>query len=199
MVSSACTFATVSTVIQWNAFAWNIENINIIILTKMIIIIMTLSSPKWSSYYNDIVITKMIIILSWHYHHQCTWVKAGMRLANIVTSFAFWGRTECFWFSKKTLPHIRWWWKCWSWWWRCLWWCWWCPIIFSPMTWASHSCRDWKGNLLPQPIPQTHSCVPFVGDNDNVDVDDDTDLSLPWCVGTILHPSLLPSSLQELT
>ena len=57
MVSSACTFATVSTVIQWNAFAWNIENINIIILTKIIIMIMTLSSPKWSSYYNDIVIT----------------------------------------------------------------------------------------------------------------------------------------------
>ena len=43
------------------------------------------------------------------------------------------------------------------------------------MTWASHSCRDWKGNLLPQPIPQTQSCVPFVGDNDNVDVDDDDD------------------------
>ena len=57
MVSSACTFATVSTVIQWNAFAWNIENINIIILTKIIIMIMTLSSPKWSSYYNDIVIS----------------------------------------------------------------------------------------------------------------------------------------------
>ena len=52
-----------------------------------------------------------------------------------------------------------------------------------------------------------------MGDNDNVvvdddgddddddgdDDDDDTDLILPWCVGTILHPSLLPSSLQELT
>ena len=185
MVSSACTFATVSTVIQWNAFAWNIENINIIILTKIIIMIMTLSSPKWSSYYNDIVIS-----------NTPEW-RQGWD-SQILSPLLLSGEEQTVSdFQKKTVPHIQWW--CWSWWWRCLWWCWWCPIIFSPMTWASHSCRDWKGNLLPQPIPQTHSCVPFVGDNDNVDVDDDTDLSLPWCVGTILHPSLLPSSLQELT
>ena len=35
----------------------------------------------------------------------------------------------------------------------------------SPITCASHSCLDWKGNPRPHPIPQTHSCVPDDYDN----------------------------------
>ena len=145
---------------------------------------MTLSSPKWSSYYNDIVITNAPEWRQgWDSQTLSPLLLSGeeqgashsmVMLILIVGMFMM----------MLMLSNY-----------------------FSPMTWASHSCRDWKGNLLPQPIPQTHSCVPFVGDKGNVDVDDDdgddddddTDLILPWCVGTILHPSLLPSSLQELT
>ena len=67
------------------------------------------------------------------------------------------------------------------------------------MTCASHSCRDWKGNLRPQPIPQTHSCAPF---KEKYCICISVYLYLcvfvyiPCWVGTILHPSLLPSSWQ---
>ena len=75
------------------------------------------------------------------------------------------------------------------------------------MTCASHSCRDWKGNLRPQPIPQTHSCAPFKEKFMNsvfvfvcicicVYLYLCVFVYIPCWVGTILHPSLLPSSWQ---